>query len=264
MKIRQILIPIFTVVTIVVNIFIEQIVPGANSVKAISDKYFTNVTPYDLTFVVWGVIFIGLFVYSIYQALPNQRNKKFLDAITIWYLFSCIANMMWLVLWVLDLIVATPIVMIVLLGSLIVLYLNLNLNLPEDEDFTWQDRFFVYLPLSVYFGWITVATIANIASFLVSLGVEELIIEGTMWAAILIIVAALLASFMLVLSKDLPFAIVILWGIFGIANNGDNISPEMGPIQIAFLVSLLMILICAAYAIFVWYQKFREEHTDYF
>ncbi len=264
MKLRQIFIPVITLATVGFNIFVEQIVPRSTSVAEVSDKYFTNVTPYGLTFIIWGVIFIGLLGYSFYQSLPKNKDKAFLDEVAIWYAMSCIANIMWLVLWTLELIVATPVVMLVLLGSLVVSYISLHLNIPPDDEFTWQDRLFVYLPFSIYLGWISVATIANIASFLDSFGITDLVLDGRMWAAILMVVAAILAGALLIFAQDLPFAVTVLWGLFGIFNNGDNISPQLGPIQIAFLAALMIIAGCGSYAIFTWYRKYSEEHAEYF
>lgn len=260
MKLRQITIPVLTILTLAANFLIDIWQPGGNTTAGVSDKYFTSVTPYDTTFLVWPVIYLGLFAFSVYQAMPAQKNKKFIDATFIWYLIASVANIIWLILWNMELIIATPVLIIALLASLIAIYVSLSKNKPSPDKFSWPDRLFVYLPFSIYMGWISVSTIANIASTFVYFEVNELIVSGELWAAVLVIVAALIALGLLYFKQDIPYAATILWGLFGIANN--NVQSD--PIQMAFLASATILFLFSAYSVFVWYRGMKDTNKQYF
>ncbi|HXZ04218.1 MAG TPA: tryptophan-rich sensory protein, partial [Ktedonobacteraceae bacterium] len=111
--IRQITIVIATVITIVVNLF-SSFITG-KSVAAISDRFPVPVTPAGWAFSVWGIIYVGLIAYAIYQVLPAQRTNPRLRRIGYLYLLGCAANVAWLFLWVNELITLSLVAIVVLL-----------------------------------------------------------------------------------------------------------------------------------------------------
>ena len=104
-------------------------------------------------------------MFTIYQALPNQREKVFIERIGYFYVVSGLANSIWIVLWVREYIVASTVMMFVLLGSLLAIYRHLTVDESQTPLREWLA---VHLPFSVYLGWITVAAIANVAASLVA------------------------------------------------------------------------------------------------
>ena len=152
----------------------------------------------------------------LYQAY--QFFKKDMDTaeniLTIgpWFLISGLANAGWIIAWHYEIIVLSLIIMLVLLYSLIRIYLALNGGRPH----TSVDNFLILLPFSVYLGWISVATIANVTTLLVSTGWQGGGISPHYWAIIMIIIAAILGILMVFSKQDIAFALVIILSLIHI------------------------------------------------
>jgi hypothetical protein len=110
--------------------------------------------------------------------------------------------------------------MLVLLYSLVMMYLRLDIGISMPER---NERIAIQLPFSVYLGWITVATIANISAALVSVGQTQLLLGGTVWAVLVLIVALIITGLMLWTRKDLAYAAVLVWALVGIYVNHSDI-----------------------------------------
>ena len=148
---------------------------GINGLQtgAISDKYATLIAPAGYVFSIWFVIYLLLLGYVVYQFSDKRRESPFQDKIGYIFIVSCIINICWLLLWHYEMIAVSVILMLGLLLSLITLYTRLGVGVEKVQR---SEMLFVHLPFSVYLGWITVATIANIAAALVSLGQTELLL----------------------------------------------------------------------------------------
>jgi len=126
----------------------------------ISDLYPTLITPAGYTFSIWGLIYTLLLVFTIYQVLPRSREKPFLRQVSFLFALSGILNVLWLFLWHYDIITPSIVLMFALLATLIAIYLRLDIG---RADVPLREKACVHMPFSVYLGWITVATIANVA-----------------------------------------------------------------------------------------------------
>ena len=146
------LISVFTFATILVNGLATGIPLAGRTTKEISDMYPTLFTPAALTFSIWGVIYIALIVFSVYSFKKELSTK-----VVVTYIISACLNMLWIVLWHNLRIVSSVVIMLGLLGSLIYLYRNIRSEVS-----------YFKVPISLYLGWITVATVANIAVLLFS------------------------------------------------------------------------------------------------
>ena len=165
-KIRQILVVPATAGVIVINYLGGTGAINNTTVGEISDKYPTLVTPAGYAFSIWGLIYLGMILFSLYQLLPsNTANPHFLRTRTI-YIASCVANCAWIYFWLHERIWLATGVIFILLAALA--FINLNLKGANSIAETWLAR----LPLSIYFGWVTVAAIINTAVALVFTGVE--------------------------------------------------------------------------------------------
>ena len=134
---------------------------------AISDRFAIYFVPAGYVFSIWGLIYLGLIAYAIFQALPAQRENPRLRSIGGLFALASVANIAWIFLWHYEVFPATLAVMLVLLGSLIAIYLRLGTGLTQvSRAETWMVR----VPFSVYLGWITVATVANATQLLYFLG----------------------------------------------------------------------------------------------
>lgn len=187
---------------------------GGRNTAQISDANPTLITPAGYVFSIWGVIYVLLGVFAVYQALPSQRGSQFQRRIGWIFVLSSIANMVWLFLWQSLLLVASTVLMFLLLSTLILIYLRLGVGKSKA---TIREKLAVHLPFSVYLGWITIASIANVAVTLVSVGWAGFGISQATWATLVVVVALLISILVLVTRRDLAYALVIIWALVGIA-----------------------------------------------
>lgn len=153
---------VFFILTVIVNALAGSTkIIGGQDTAAISYKNFTLVTPAGYVFAIWGVIYLLLAVFVIYQALPSQKGKDYLDQIGWLFVLSSIINIAWLFAWQFEYMALTVLLMLALLGTLIAIYLRLVIG---KSSASLNEKLAVHLPFSVYLGWITVATIANISA----------------------------------------------------------------------------------------------------
>ena len=210
-RFKQFLVIIATVGVILINYFagigyINNITP-----EVISAKYPTFVTPSGYAFAIWGLIYLSLIAFSIYQALPSQTdNPRFRNIRTI-YIANCAANCLWIYLWHYDSILAALAVMFVLLLTLVLI--NVNLRNTQSMAETWLAR----IPFSLYFGWVTVATILNFSIALVFLGVNTTESTSIILSAILIVVATILGILIRFKLALFAYPLAIAWALTAIA-----------------------------------------------
>jgi hypothetical protein len=160
---RQTLVVLVTLATIVVNGLANALPLNGLQTGQISDRFEVYFVPAGYVFSIWGLIYLGLIAYAVYQALPAQKENPRLRAITYPYIWGSLANIAWIFLWHYEVFRLTIFAMLVILAMLISIYLRLDVGRTKAKGaLNWC----VYLPFSIYLGWITVATIANVTSLL--------------------------------------------------------------------------------------------------
>jgi hypothetical protein len=165
-------------------------------------------------FSIWSVIYLALIAYSVYQALPSQRENPRLQRIGWLYVLSCGANIAWLFLWHYEIFVATIFAMVALLLLLIAIYLRLGTGQTATST---QERWLARVPFSIYLGWITVATIANFTSLLDFVNWSGWGIAPEIWAMIMLIVGTVVTLAVSLTRGDVAYVLVIVWAFAGIA-----------------------------------------------
>jgi benzodiazapine receptor len=202
------------ILTIVVNGLASSIGLNGRTTAEVSDLYPTLVTPAGYVFSIWGVIYALLLVFVVFQALPSQRERPFLQNISVLFVLSSVLNVSWLFLWHYDQIVLSVVLMFALLITLIAIYLRLNIG---KAAVSWKEKACVHLPFSVYLGWITVASIANVAAALVSVQWNGFGFTSDRWGVLVIAVALLITLTVIATRKDIAYSLVIIWALAGIA-----------------------------------------------
>ncbi len=210
-NLKQILVIVATFGVIAINYFAAQGYINNVTPAAISDKYPTLITPAGYAFAIWSLIYLGLIAFSIYQALPSQTENPLFKKVRTLYIANCTANCLWIYLWHYDQIIAALGVMFVLLGTLVLI--NINLRNAATPAETWLAR----VPFSLYFGWITVATILNFSVALVFLGVNTTESTSVILSSILIVVAVILGIFIRFKLGIFAYPLAIAWAVTAIA-----------------------------------------------
>ncbi len=212
--VRQIVNIIATTAVLVVNTLANALPINGQATGDISNRYTIYFVPAGYVFSIWGLIYLLLIAFTIYQALPAQREKPFQDRIGYLYALSCAANIAWIFLWHYDALAVTLVAMAVLLLSLIAIYTRLDIGRAEVNP---ARRWLVHLPFSIYLGWITVATVANVSTVLFAANWGGWGIAPQMWAVIMLIVASVLGLLMAIIRADAAYLLVLVWAFVGIA-----------------------------------------------
>lgn len=244
------------VLVLVMNFAATALPLNGMSTEAISDALPSYFTPAGYTFSIWGLIYAALIAFAIYQARPIERKRSFLYKVGWLFIVSSIANSTWIAAWHYGYYVASVFIMLALLVTLIALYLRLNIG-RRDASLSWQDKLFYQAPFSLYLGWITVATIANMASVVNYLGWNGFGIAEPIWAMIMIGAAVIIAALLLINRRNLAYAGVLVWALFGIRASATT-SNE--PMLAAFAVGAALVI--AAFAAFgYWRTRSTNKQT---
>src|SRR5512134_2462313 len=126
--IRQILVIMSIAATITINVLANALPINGLNTGQISDRFQVYFVPAGYVFSIWGVIYLGLIAFAIFQALPSQRENPRLRAAGWWISLGGLANSAWIFLWHYEQFPLTLIAMLVLLGTLIVTYLRLDIG----------------------------------------------------------------------------------------------------------------------------------------
>jgi hypothetical protein len=204
---------VVTLITITVNSLANALPINGQATGEISDRFPIYFVPAGYVFSIWGLIYLGLIAYTIYQALPAQRGNPLLNRIAPAYWIGNLANTIWIFLWHYNLFPPTLLAMLVLLGALVYIFIQIN----RQGELTRAEKWLVRTPFSVYLGWITVATVANFSQVLYYINWNGFGISGPLWAAIMIAVATLLGVLMQWRENETPYVLVVVWALVGIA-----------------------------------------------
>ncbi|MGI8467972.1 MAG: hypothetical protein ACR2N3_05920 [Pyrinomonadaceae bacterium] len=208
-RVKQIFVIIATVGVILINYLAGIGYVNAITPAAISDKYPTLITPADYAFSIWELIYFGLILFSIYQALP--KNVELFRSIRTIYILSCIANCAWIYCWHHELILLCLGMIFLLLGTLAVI--NVKLRKTETNGEYWLAK----VPFGLYFGWVTAATILNVTVALVYLNVRVPASTAAILGAGLILVAAAFGMIICLKLKNYFYPLAIAWALTAIA-----------------------------------------------
>jgi hypothetical protein len=146
---------------------------------------------------------------------------------------------LWLFLWHYDQIVLSVALMFALLATLLAVYLRFGIG---KTSVTLKERAFVHLPFSVYLSWIAVASIAKVASALVSIQWDGFGLASDTWAVLVIAVALLITLAVIATRKDVAYSLVLVWALIGIAVNQSAYQN----ITMAATISSVIILVALA------------------
>lgn len=241
----QIINIIAVVFTVALNLLANIIPFNGVYTGQVADSFLNYFTPPGYVFAIWGVIYILLFVFAFYQAKKDQVNAEYLPKIGYLYLIGAILNVAWLILFHYSF-GNTPLLIwseFLIVGFLIVLlltYVRLGIGVRE---VSLKEKLAIHLPTSVYFGWISLATIANTAAVLnANLTIADDI--QILWTALVLVVALVLTTLMIFLRKDLAYGLVVIWASTGIASKWSAIALiSYTAIAVAIIVAVLLLIV---------------------
>jgi hypothetical protein len=211
---RQIANILSVVLALTVNILASTLPLNGQNTGEISDRFQVFFVPAGYVFAIWGVIYIGWIAFAIYQALPAQKESPRLRKLGYLFALSGLLNAAWLFCWHYNQFGLSVLVMLGLLGLLIASYLRLDVARTRVGT---AEKWCVDIPFSVYLGWITVATLANVTDLLYYVNWNGFGIAPEVWAVILLLVASLVGLLMALTRRDAAYLFVLVWSFAGIA-----------------------------------------------
>jgi len=235
---------------LIVNGLANSLPLGGNTTGELSDLYPNLFTPAGLTFSIWGVIYLALIGFIVYQArdlfAKNKIEMPYLKVINGYFLLSCLANAGWIFAWHYKQVLLSLVAMLILLYSLISIYMLLDISRKQVDSSIF---YFVHLPFSLYLGWITVATIANITAVLVHYQWNGWGLSEVFWTLLVILAGTAIAFINIIQRGDIAYSAVIIWAYLGIIIKRYSVSGS--PIMIIIYVTgLAMVLIAAGLLLF--------------
>lgn len=181
----------------------------------VSRMYGNLFTPAPVTFAIWGVIYALLAGFVLLQAgafdSAGMRSALVAERSGWWFAAGCVLNAAWLVCWhgrLLGLCVA-------LLAALLVTLAVMSGRMAYFR-MGWKEQWLVRAPFSIYFGWITVATIAGIAAWLTQLRWNGWGIAPPVWTMIVLILGVVIALITALRRLDALYALAVAWGFGGV------------------------------------------------
>lgn len=225
---------------IIVN-FLANYLPINNITTGdIADLYPNLFTPAGFTFSIWGLIYFLLAIFVVYQGKEifdkNNRQLNYVRRIGFLFFTSCILNLSWIFAWHYLKVGLSLVIMILLLINLKILYKRLNIVKPEEKGEVITRNTF-----SIYLGWITIATIANVTVFLVDIGWNQWGLSEVFWMIAVIILATAIVIWFMLRNRDWIYSLVAIWAYIGIIVK--RIRAETVHISIIVVVGFAILVI---------------------
>ena len=222
---------------------------GGRNTADVSAAFPTLITPAGFTFSIWGIIYALLAAFIIFQFLPMHRRDGFIRQVSYFFILSSLFNIAWLFLWQYEYILASVPLIFALLVTLIIVYLRLNVG---KSGASRGEKLWVHLPFSVYLGWITIASIADVSSALVSVNWNGLGIAQATWAQLVVVVASGITLLVLGTRRDPAYGLVVVWALIGITAN------QLGHPEVV-LVTEISAMVVSAVTVVLFFVLIRRR-----
>jgi hypothetical protein len=240
-NLRQITVIVTVIVTLIVNVLANALPLNGLNTGQISDRFQVYFVPAGYVFSIWGLIYLGLIAFVIFQGLPAQRENPRLRATGWWVSLGGLANSAWIFLWHYEHFSLTLVAMLTLLVTLLITYLRLGIG---NNAVPVVEKWAVHLPFSIYLSWITVATVANVTDVLDYLKWNGFGISPTIWMGIVLAAVLVITALMNFTRHDVAYALVILWALAGISIKHAATTAVVIPTWITFgLVALSLAVV---------------------
>lgn len=192
---------------------------GQYSMAEISAMHETGITPAAFTFSIWSLIYLSLLamvvghLYIAFKLPENYVVNRELQLIGPFFAVNQLAIGLWVYFWLNNYIGISLLLLMVQLFTLYVIGQRLSLLNPKLGKVS---LFLTQFPLSIYFGWITIATLANFAAWIHSLGWLTDVSADVYMSYALVLLAIVIGSLTVYFRHNIFFGMVFIWAFYGI------------------------------------------------
>jgi hypothetical protein len=242
---------VITYLAMVVTNYLANALPlNGRNTGDVSEAYPSLFTPAGITFSIWGVIYLLLAAHVLYQLglfrdqPESAEQTALLNRVGVLFSVSSVANTAWVFAWHYDLIPLSA----VLIATILVC-LALIVSTLRKANLAGRQRWLIGVPFSVYFGWTTVAVVANITVLLVSLRWDGFGLSDSTWAAAMVLVAMGIGTFTMIRNRDIAYGLVLIWAYAGILlrqTSADDLDGRYPQIIAAVIASLVIFVMAEA------------------
>ena len=226
--------------TIFINYLSNTGLMNNTTIGEVSNGYKSLFTPAGYTFAIWGIIYLLLFSFAIYQGrslFVKVKDDSFVLKTGWWFILSCLFNSLWVFAWIYEYTGLSCLFIFLLLVSLLKIVLN---NRMELDDERFPVIIFVWWPFVIYSGWVTVASMANVSTYLIKIEWNGFGLSDTVWTLIMITIAVVVNLIVTWKRNMREFALVGAWALVGIANANNAISVTI--VGVAFVSAGILLL----------------------
>jgi hypothetical protein len=249
----KILVAVTYLVMVGVNALANILPINGVNTGQVSASYPNLFAPAAITFAIWGVIYVLLGGYTLYhlglfRTWQDVNKGELLNKIGLLFAVSSLANVAWIFSWHYFKISLSMLWMMVILVCLIIM-----VRIISQARLSQREKIFIRLPFSIYFGWITVATIANVTTLLVSWNWNGWGITEPVWAIIIIIVGLLIGAATAIKNRDIAYGLVIIWAYAGIYIKHTAASGFAGqyPAVIYTVIGCMVLMLAVLIYVFI-------------
>lgn len=242
----KVLVTLTYLAMVVVNYLANALPLNGRGTGDVSNAYPSLFTPAGVTFSIWGVIYLLLGAHVLYQlglfrAAPETAGETdLLNRVGVLFAISSLANTAWVFAWHYDLIPLSAVLIVVILVCLARIVTTLS-----KVDLTGRQRWLIGVPFSVYFGWTTVAVVANMTVLLVYANWDGFGVADSTWAAIMVVVAMAIGTATMLRNRDIAYGLVLIWAFGGILLRQTSTLDSRYPVIIAAVVVSLVVFVAA-------------------
>lgn len=220
--IRQLITLLAVVGSFLVNVALNIFPPYGLPLDAVYEKFYKGVLiiPANYAFGIWGLIYLGLFTLAIYQFLPYKTKDDEFRKIGYLLVIACIFQSIWLYLFLSRFFVLSVVAMFGILVPLMVIYHILRIG---RKRISGRKKLCLHIPVSIYLSWTSVGTMVNVACVLYFYGWNGWGLNHQVWATIMLVLAATIATLITITCNDIIYIYVIFWTLIAIAIRQSNI-----------------------------------------
>lgn len=230
----RVLLPVVVVANVAFNFLSDRLgLPLGPSVRTVAQRYEHLFMPAPFAFSIWGLIYAAFLAYSVVQLREVNRGNRVYDRLSAMLIVANLLAAGWIVAFRAQRIdVSVGIIGLSLLVG-IGMFVTAHRAKTTHGLSTW-----ITVPFSLYLGWISVATLANVSTFFVSAGFRGGMYGPAPFAVGMIVGAALLATILAVGFRDYLVPAVVAWASFAILVEHHMKNPSVG--TAGFVAAILM------------------------
>ncbi|WP_143310860.1 hypothetical protein [Chitinophaga vietnamensis] len=247
------------IIMITVNALGALLPINGKTAREVSAEYPNLFTPAAFTFEIWGLIYLAVLSFVVYQLWLSFSDKqpemlaRLMNCMKDWFLISCVANACWLFAWHYELLPVTIPLMLLLSASLLIIHIRCRIAV---DAVTPPEKFFIHLPFSLYFGWVSIATISNFAALFVYAGWQDSPEAQVNWAVGMISVGTITSIIMVLLRNNIIHALVNVWAFYGIL-----VKRKQADIPAENIIIHACIIAIGIIAVTISWQLYRKQKS---